>query len=116
MFKSGTIVLAIVAAALFAGVMLVNAATTQPEKSTGVVAPTSAAEKTEKEKKLAIATETAKQLLLAMDADKNGKISKQEWMKFMDAEFDRLDTNHDGELDVKELLQSRMRYRPAVGK
>ncbi len=51
-----------------------------------------------------------------MDTDKNGKISKAEWMKFMEQEFDRLDTNHNGELDVKELTQSRMRVRPAVGK
>ena len=34
----------------------------------------------------------------------------------MEAEFDRLDTKHDGELDVQELTQSRVRYRPAVGK
>jgi len=29
------------------------------------------------------------QLVLLMDADKNGKISRQEFMKFMEAEFDR---------------------------
>jgi len=28
-------------------------------------------------------------------------------MTFMAAEFDRLDVNHDGELDPKELLQSQ---------
>ncbi len=116
MFKSWPIVVAIIAAVFLAGVMVVNADTSQPEKSTGVVAPTSAAEKAEQEKKLAVATEAAKQLLLVMDTDKSGKISKQEWMKFMEAEFDRLGTNHDGELDVKELTQSRMRYRPYVGK
>jgi hypothetical protein len=116
MFRSWLIVLAVMAAMFLAGVMVVNAATTQPEKSTGVVAPTPAAEKAEQEKKLAIATEAAKQLLLAMDTDKNGKISKQEWMKFMEVEFDRLDVNHDGELDVKELTQSRMRVHPYVGK
>jgi hypothetical protein len=44
-----------------------------------------------------------KQLLLLMDTDKNGKLSKQEFMSFMLAEFDRLDVNKDGELDVKEL-------------
>jgi hypothetical protein len=37
-------------------------------------------------------------------------------MKFMEAEFDRLDTDHKGQLDVKELMQSRMRVRPFVGK
>jgi Ca2+-binding EF-hand superfamily protein len=51
-----------------------------------------------------------------MDTDKSGKVSKEERMKFMEAEFDRLDSNHDGQLDVRELTQSRMRYRPAVGK
>ncbi len=54
----------------------------------------------------------AKQLLLLMDADKNGKVSKQEWMSFMEAEFDRLDTNKDGVLDVKELEKSQVRPAP----
>jgi hypothetical protein len=49
-----------------------------------------------------------------MDTDKNGKVSKQEFMSFMEAEFDRLDTKHDGELDVKEL--AKLRLRPYVGK
>src|ERR1700728_4895228 len=44
-----------------------------------------------------------KQLLLLMDADKNGKISRKEFMDFMAAEFDRLDIDKNGELDVKEL-------------
>jgi Ca2+-binding EF-hand superfamily protein len=42
-------------------------------------------------------------LLLLMDTDKSGKISKQEWMTFMEAEFDRLDKDKKGELDVREL-------------
>jgi EF hand len=49
-----------------------------------------------------------KQLLLLMDTDKNGKISKQEWMSFMEAEFERLDKDKNGELDPKELVQSRV--------
>jgi EF hand len=49
-----------------------------------------------------------KELLLLMDRDKNGKISRQEFMKFMSAEFDRLDINKDGELDVKELTGLRV--------
>jgi Ca2+-binding EF-hand superfamily protein len=49
-----------------------------------------------------------KELLLLMDTDKNGKISKQEWMKFMEAEFDRLDNDKSGELGLKELLRSRI--------
>jgi len=116
MFKPYVIAFAIMAAVLLAGAVMVNSIEAQTEKSTGVVVPTPAAQKAEKEKKLAIATEAAKQLLLAMDTDKNGRISKEEWMKFMEAEFDRLDTDHNGELDVKELTQSRMRVHAAVGK
>lgn len=53
-------------------------------------------------------SEKAKELLLLMDADENGKISKQEWMKFMEAEFDRLDRNKTGQLDLKELRLSNV--------
>ena len=49
-----------------------------------------------------------KQLLLLMDTDKDGMVSKQEFMAYMDAEFDRLDQNKDGKLDVKELTQLHM--------
>jgi hypothetical protein len=48
-------------------------------------------------------------LLLLIDTDKSGKISKEEWMKFMEAELDRLDKDKTGELDAKELAQSRLR-------
>jgi len=107
---------AIIAAFFLAGTMALHAAADQSEKSTGVVSPTPEAERTEREKKLALATDAAKQLLLAMDTNKSGKISKEEWIKFMEAEFDRLDTDHKGQLDVKELTQSRVRMRPSVGK
>ena len=67
--------------------------------------------------KLALGEEEVKQILLLMDADENGKISKQEFMRFMGAEFDRLDKDKSGELDLKELAQSQIRpSRPAVGK
>jgi len=69
--------------------MVVNAAETQGGKTT-VMNPTPAAEKTEEAAKLIAATEAAKQLLLAMDTDKTGKVSGGEWMKCMEAEFDRL--------------------------
>ena len=59
-----------------------------------------------------------KQLLLLMDTDQNGKISKQERMKFMEAEFEQLDKDKLGQLDAKELRQSKLQVRHpvAVGK
>jgi hypothetical protein len=68
--------------------------------------------------KLALGENEVKQLLLLMDTSQNGKISKQEYMNFMEAEFDRLDKNKNGELDPKELTQSKLRasHSSAVGK
>jgi hypothetical protein len=64
--------------------------------------------------KLALGEPEVTQLLLLMDTDKNGKISKEEWMKFMEAEFDRLDKDKRGQLNVKELTQSKLRVRHPV--
>ena len=58
--------------------------------------------------KLLLGQEHVEQLLLLMDADKSGKISKKEWMDYMNAEFDRLDKDKRGELDVKE-IRARLR-------
>ena len=66
--------------------------------------------------KLAIGEDEVKQLLLLMDTDKRGKISKQEFMGFMQAEFERLDKDKTGELDVKDLTQSNLHARSYVGK
>jgi len=65
----------------------------------------------QKEKRLATGEREAKKMLLLMDADKSGKVSKQEFMNFMEAEFERMDINKDGELDVKELTNSRVQVR-----
>jgi Ca2+-binding EF-hand superfamily protein len=59
--------------------------------------------------KQALGEDEVKQLLLLMDTDKSGKISKKEYMSFMEAEFDRLDKDKSGELDPKELTQSQLR-------
>ena len=40
-----------------------------------------------------------------MDTDKNGKISKQEWMKFMEAQFDTFNKDK-GATRWEELLRS----------
>lgn len=81
-----------------------------------------AAQKTDKavpkqQRTLALGEDEVKQLLLLMDADKNGMISRAEFLKFMGAEFDRLDKDKSGQLDVNELKQSQLRPAPAaVGK
>ena len=62
--------------------------------------------------KIALSAGEVKQLVLMMDTDKSGKVSKKEFMDFMSAEFDRLDTDKSGELDVKELSQSQ--FRPSA--
>jgi hypothetical protein len=54
-------------------------------------------------------------LLQLMDKDQNGKVSREEFMAFMRAEFDRLDVNKDGELDVKELTALRVSARHPGG-
>jgi Ca2+-binding EF-hand superfamily protein len=72
---------------------------------------------TERRSRVAAREAAAKQLLLLMDTNKSGKISKQEWMNYMEEEFDKLDKNKDGQLDVKELEKSEMRPAPShVGK
>jgi hypothetical protein len=57
---------------------------------------------------LALGENAAKDLLLLMEPDKNGKISKQAWMRFMGDEFDRLDKDKKGELDAQELRSDRL--------
>jgi hypothetical protein len=51
--------------------------------------------------KQTVGAEEVKQLLLIVDFDGSGKMSKQDGMKFMEAEFDRLDKGRSGKLDVK---------------
>ena len=53
------------------------------------------------------------QLLVLMETDPAGKVTKAEFMRYMEAEFDKLDKNKDGALDVKELTQSQ--YSVHVG-
>jgi hypothetical protein len=79
--------------------------------TTGAMLGTAVAQKTDpkSQDKLTLGESDVKQLLLLMDADKNGKISKKEYMDFMEAEFERLDKDKSGDLDVKELTQSSLR-------
>jgi Ca2+-binding EF-hand superfamily protein len=45
----------------------------------------------------------ARRLLRVMDRDANGSVSRDEFLQFMGRTFDRLDTNHSGDLEAKEL-------------
>ena len=54
-----------------------------------------------------------RQLLRLMDKDKNGQVSRAEFMRFMEAEFNRLDVDHSGELTPKELSRSILRFYPS---
>jgi EF hand len=95
------------AAALFAAGSLVENATAQEKQNVPKT-----------QDKIALSADEVKQLLLMMDTDKSGKVSKKEFLEFMSAEFDRLDKDKSGELDVKELAQSQFRpsARSVVGK
>jgi hypothetical protein len=55
------------------------------------------------------------ELINRMDADKNGEVSKAEFMDYMSKEFDRLDVNHDGKLQQGEILNKEMFYRSGPG-
>lgn len=67
-------------------------------------------------KKVALEDAEVKQLILLMDTDKNGKISKKEFMTYMEAEFDRLDADKSGELDPNELRKSNLRPSRFAGR
>jgi hypothetical protein len=71
------------------------------------------ADAADRDQNLASGEPSVRQLLALMDRDNNGKVSRQEFMNFMAAEFDRLDKNKDGELDAGEL--GRLRVRPGAG-
>jgi hypothetical protein len=58
--------------------------------------------------KLAPGEDDVKHLLPLMEADRHGKVFRQEYMKFMAAQFDRLDKAKSGELDVKVPTQPNL--------
>jgi hypothetical protein len=67
--------------------------------ATGAMLGTAAAQKAsapEPQDNLALGEGEVKKLLLLMDTDNDGKVSKQEFMRFMEAEFDRLDKKKEG--------------------
>jgi len=51
----------------------------------------------------AAASSYVRQLLSLMDKDKNGAVSKEEFLQYMSETFDRLDINRSGQLEPAEL-------------
>jgi hypothetical protein len=56
--------------------------------------------------RLALGEENVKQLLLLMEADHSGYVSKESYMKYMEAEFRRLDKSNQGQLNARQLNQT----------
>jgi EF hand len=51
-------------------------------------------------------TGQVRQLLRMMDADRNGTVSKSEFLQYMSQEFDRRDANKSGQLERNELSRT----------
>ena len=93
---------------------ILKSAATAAVASATILAQDANQKPAKKEKRIAAGEKEAKKLLLLMDKDQNGKVSKEEFMSFMEAEFERLDKDKNGELDVEELTQSRVRSSGAI--
>jgi EF hand domain-containing protein len=101
-------VLLLFLAASFAAAIMTHSAVAQAAAQSSSPQPSAAPAYTPESPKVAAGAVDVTQLLQLMDTDKNGKISRKEFMDFMAAEFDRLDTDKSGELDPKELAQSQL--------
>lgn len=66
--------------------------------------------------RLSIGEQNVRQLLLLMNTDTNGMVSKEEYMRFMEAEFHRLDRANRGQLNARELNQSTLTASHFTGK
>ena len=87
--------------------------------ATGTLLATAAGQKASVPKvqdRLAMGEDAVRHLLQLVDSNPKGMVSKQEYMKFMEAEFDRLDKERKGELDVRKLAQASLSAIHYVGK
>jgi hypothetical protein len=66
--------------------------------------------------RLALGEENVKQLLLLMETDSDGNVSRQSYMKYMEAEFRRLDKSNAGQLNARQLNQSNLTASRYTGK
>jgi Ca2+-binding EF-hand superfamily protein len=55
----------------------------------------------------AAAESDVRKLLLLMDKDKNGTVSKDEFLQYLSQAFDRLDVNKSGQLESNELSNAK---------
>jgi Ca2+-binding EF-hand superfamily protein len=44
-----------------------------------------------------------RQMMHKMDTDRNGRVSKAEYMRYMEGQFNRLDTNRNGSISAREM-------------
>jgi Ca2+-binding EF-hand superfamily protein len=58
----------------------------------------------------AAAQSDVRNLLRLMDKDKNGSVSKDEFMQYMAQAFDRLDVNKNGQLERNELTNTKFPF------
>jgi Ca2+-binding EF-hand superfamily protein len=87
--------------------------------ATATMLGTAAAQKTgvpKAQDRLAMGEDGVRELLMLMETDGKGMVSKQEYLKFLEAEFDRLDRNKKGELNARELTQSNLSANRSAGK
>ena len=87
--------------------------------ATGTLLVTAAAQKASVPKvqdRLAMGEDDVRHLLQLVDSNPKGMVTKQGYMRFMEAEFDRLDKERKGELDVRKLAQPNLSAIHYVGK
>ena len=87
--------------------------------ATGMLLATAAAQKSSvprTQDRLAMGEDDVRHLLLVIDSGGTGKITRQQYLKFMEAEFERLDKEKTGELDVRKLAQSNLSANRYAGK
>ena len=85
----------------------------------GIFLATAAAQKASvprRQDRLAMGEEPTRQLLLVMSVDGKDTITKQEYLKFMEQEFDRLDREKKGLLDARQLNQTQLSASHFAGK
>jgi hypothetical protein len=107
--RQKTLFVTLAIAALFASGAIAGAALPSQKQATPKPQATQ-----KSQGKLALAEPEVVQLLLLMETNKNGKISEQECMKFMETEVDRLDKDNSGDLHAKDLKQSKLRVSHPV--